>query len=74
MDQLEKADFAGCHVGREVGDDTGRGGRDVQPVVKKEGTLSIMANAWQDLNLWFGQDFVEKGPCTYREGEIPAQG
>lgn len=29
MDQMEKADFAGCHVGREVGDDMGRGGRDV---------------------------------------------
>lgn len=68
MEQLEKADFAGCHVGREVG-----GGRDVQPMVKEEGILSIMVNAWQDLNLWFGQDFAEKGPCRYREGEIPAR-
>lgn len=42
-------------------------------MVKKEDILSVMVNAWQDLNLWFRQDFVEKGPCTYREGVIPTQ-
>lgn len=29
-----------------------------------------MVNAWWNLNLWFRQDFAEKGSCTYREGVI----